>query len=81
MKVKLQQLIGQNQTDSVFTQLSALVEGQSLNDLLILQARYEKLKRENRLYLASRGELSIAYNQLNDSLLQIVDELYKGEQD
>lgn len=77
MKNEIKQLIAQNNTEKAISKLLFLAKGQNSNDLLLLQSKYNKLKRENRLYLVSRNELSIEYNQLNQSLLEITDEVFK----
>lgn len=79
MKNKIQQLIGQNQTEDAIALLFKYAKGQHSDDLTILQSKFEKLKRENRLYLASRNELSTDYNQLNDSLLQMIKVIFNSK--
>ncbi len=81
MKEQICQWISQNDTEKAFNALLEHATGQDRNDLLLLNATYEKLKRENRLFLASRGELSLDYNRLNDSLLEMVDRLMGNTED
>ena len=76
MKEEIQKLIVQNETKKAIRQLLPLAEHQLKKELLILEANYEKLKRENRLFLASRDRLSIDYNKLNDSILEITDKIF-----
>ena len=80
LKKKIKHLIADNKTEEAIIQLLKLSEGQSYNDLHILKAKYQKLKREKRLYLASRNQLSVDYARLNDSLLQMVDEIFGSKQ-
>ena len=80
MKDQIKGLVVENKTQEAIQLLIESAVGTQLeNEVFLLKSKFEKLQRDDRLYLASRNELSIEYNQLNDSLLRISDELFSDQ--
>lgn len=81
MKDKLKILIGENETDEALDLLLDVTKNEELNkfynEILLIKANFEELKKQSRLFLANSKELSPEYNRINFSILQIIDEVEK----
>lgn len=77
MKERIYQLLAEDQTEEALGILANHAKGQNYQEVVLLKAWYERLKRSNRLYLAANGELSVAHNQLNDAILQLTEKVFR----
>ena len=81
LKAQVKGLIANNKTEKAFRLLFEIIEANGLqeykNDLILIQSKYNNLKKEDRLFLAERNDISLDYNKLNNSLLETVDVIFE----
>ncbi len=79
---KIQALVADSQTEEALEALIQWLRNQqsyTLNEAILLRARYEQVEKDLSLNLMSPEDASRAFSQINFSLLNLMDNLNKAE--
>ncbi len=79
---KIQALVADSQTEEALEALIQWLRTQqsyTLNEAILLRSRYEQVEKDLSLNLISQEDASRAFSQINFSLLNLMDNLNKGE--
>lgn len=77
---KIKQLISQDQLGEAINQMADyldMINSFNKGEIIILQSRFSRLTREERLNIISRADLNIVRSQIATNLLEIINEIPK----